>query len=95
MTVGQEEVSLQCWDTAGQEKYHSVGATFYKGADCCALVYDITDEKSFRDLDEWKKRFLTNCGMKNPDAFPFVVIGNKLDLEQNRQVNIFYGINSR
>lgn len=35
-------VTLQIWDTAGQEKFQSLGYAFYRGADCCALVYDIT-----------------------------------------------------
>ena len=36
-------VTLQIWDTAGQEKFQSLGYAFYRGADCCALVYDITN----------------------------------------------------
>jgi Ras-related protein Rab-7A len=35
-------VTLQIWDTAGQEKFQSLGYAFYRGADCCALCYDIT-----------------------------------------------------
>ena len=37
-------VTLQIWDTAGQEKFQSLGYAFYRGADCCALVYDITNQ---------------------------------------------------
>lgn len=36
---------LQIWDTAGQEKFRSLGGAFYRGADCCVLVYDITNRK--------------------------------------------------
>lgn len=36
---------LQIWDTAGQEKFRSLGGAFYRGADCCVLVYDITNKK--------------------------------------------------
>ena len=39
--------SLQIWDTAGQEKYQSLGFSFYRGADACVLVYDITNRESF------------------------------------------------
>ena len=35
--------TLQIWDTAGQERYQSLGTAFYSGADCCFLVYDITN----------------------------------------------------
>ena len=36
-------VTLQIWDTAGQEKFQSLGYAFYRGADCCALTYDMTN----------------------------------------------------
>ena len=39
--------SLQIWDTAGEEKYQSLGIAFYRGADCCVLVYDVTSSESF------------------------------------------------
>ena len=84
--VDQQVVSLQCWDTAGQEKYHSLTAAFYKGANCCVIVYDITDAKSFKNLHDWKDRFLSNAALKNPDVFPLVLIGNKTDLEEKRKV---------
>ncbi len=84
--VGEQLVALQCWDTAGQEKYRSLSAAFYKGANCCVLVYDITDNKSFADLEEWKERFLSNSSLKDPKVFPFVVIANKSDLEKSRKV---------
>ena len=35
----------QIWDTAGQEKFRSLGGAFYRGADCCVLVYDITNKR--------------------------------------------------
>jgi GTPase SAR1 family protein len=37
--------SKQIWDTAGQERFKSLGGAFYRGADCCVLVYDITNAK--------------------------------------------------
>ena len=36
-------VTLHIWDTAGQEKFQSLGYAFYRGADCCALTYDMTN----------------------------------------------------
>ena len=38
-----KKIKLQIWDTAGQEKFQSLGFAFYRGADCCALTYDITN----------------------------------------------------
>jgi Ras-related protein Rab-7A len=72
-------VTLQIWDTAGQEKFQSLGYAFYRGADCCALVYDLTSAQSFESLDRWKKGFIDNAGPSDPSTFPFVCLGNKLD----------------
>jgi Ras-related protein Rab-7A len=41
------------WDTAGQERFQSLGVAFYRGADACILVYDITAEKSFEQLNRY------------------------------------------
>ena len=43
VTLDDRVVTLQIWDTAGQERFQSLGSAFYRGADCCALVYDITN----------------------------------------------------
>jgi len=49
---------LQIWDTAGQERYQSLGTAFYRGADCCFLVYDITNKASLDSIENWKNNFL-------------------------------------
>ena len=46
--VGDRLVTMQIWDTAGQERFQSLGVAFYRGADCCALCYDVTNPVSFR-----------------------------------------------
>jgi len=50
------------------------------------LVYDITDSRSFERIAVWKEDFLHKCAPKDPDNFPFMVIGNKLDRESERKV---------
>lgn len=75
----------QIWDTAGQERFQSLGVAFYRGADCCVLVYDVTAPNTFKTLDSWRDEFLIQASPRDPDNFPFVVLGNKIDLE-NRQV---------
>ena len=82
----QSNVKLQIWDTAGQEKFQSLGYAFYRGADCCALVYDITNQQSFEALSRWRDGFNENAGPQDPASFPFVCLGNKLDQEAERQV---------
>lgn len=59
---------------------------FYRGADACILVYDITQEKSFDQLSSWREEFLAQANPRDPDNFSFVVIGNKVDKETERRV---------
>ena len=68
----------QIWDTAGQERFQSLGVAFYRGADCCVLVYDVTSPDSFKALDSWRDEFLIQASPRDPDHFPFVVLGNKV-----------------
>jgi Ras-related protein Rab-7A len=62
----------QLWDTAGQERFQSLGVAFYRGADCCVLVYDVNNSKSFDTLDSWRDEFLIQASPRDPDNFPFV-----------------------
>uniref|UniRef100_A0A6T6NVS6 Uncharacterized protein n=1 Tax=Rhodosorus marinus TaxID=101924 RepID=A0A6T6NVS6_9RHOD len=78
--VDDKPVPLQIWDTAGQERYQSLGAAFYRGADGVLLVYDVTDSRSFEGLDAWRQEFIVSANPRDPDTFPFVVLGNKIDL---------------
>ena len=80
VTINNTEATLQIWDTAGNERFQSLGVAFYRGADCCVLCYDVTDEKSFDNLKTWRDEFLVQSSPKNPESFPFVVLGNKIDL---------------
>ena len=80
-------VTMQIWDTAGQERFQSLGMAFYRGADACVLVYSITNSKSFQNLRPWKDEFLLQASPRNPSQFPFMVIGNKCDKEQDRTVS--------
>ncbi|KAL9670314.1 hypothetical protein QQ045_007865 [Rhodiola kirilowii] len=90
LQVDDKLVTLQIWDTAGQERFQSLGAAFYRGADCCVLVYDVNAPKSFETLRHWHEEFLKQADPVNPSTFPFVVIGNKIDVDggKNRMINV-------
>ena len=64
--------SSKLWDTAGQERFQSLGVAFYRGADCCVLVYDVNNSKSFDTLDSWRDEFLIQASPRDPESFPFV-----------------------
>ena len=75
---------LDIWDTAGQEKYRSMGKMFYKDAYIVLFVYDITNEESFTELKNVWYKELINTGEKHAIL---AVVGNKTDLFENEQVN--------
>ncbi|KAM3290178.1 ras-related protein Rab7 isoform X1 [Capsicum chacoense] len=81
LEIGERVVTLQIWDTAGQERFHSLGVAFYRGADCCILVYDVNVPKSFETLQHWHEEFIKQADLTEPEKFPFVLIGNKVDLD--------------
>ena len=72
---------MQIWDTAGQERFRSVHGLYYLNADGCLLVYDIGNLESFQALNKWKEEFLNTIKIDNEDAFPFVLLGNKSDVD--------------
>lgn len=86
--IDDKLVTMQIWDTAGQERFQSLGVAFYRGADACVLVYDVCNLKSFQQLDSWREEFLIQAMPRDPENFPFIVLGNKVDKpEKERLVN--------
>ena len=71
---------LQLWDTVGQERYRSLGALYYRGADACIFVFDLTNNDSFKNLDEWIKFFFSQLPEQKVDNFPVLLLGNKADI---------------
>ena len=49
------------------------------------LVYDVNSSKSFETLDSWRDEFLIQANPQNAENFPFVVLGNKIDVEENKR----------
>ncbi|KAG0003856.1 hypothetical protein BGZ79_010928 [Entomortierella chlamydospora] len=86
VAIDDRVVTMQIWDTAGQERFQSLGVAFYRGADCCVLVYDVNNAKSFETLESWRDEFLIQASPRGPENFPFVVIGNKIDMEESKRM---------
>ena len=81
LTHNIDGMDIQIWDTAGQERYRSLIPMYFRGADMCVLVYDISNKASFKDLSFWIKMLFDHCNEPH-----FIIIGNKLD--SNREVTI-------
>jgi len=73
------------WDTPGLERYQPSAPVFYHDAYCCVLVYDVSASESFEALDNWRDDFLIHTN-QDPGSFPFVVLGNKIDVEENKRL---------
>jgi len=82
INIHSNQVKLQIWDTAGQEKFRSITRSYYRGAAGALLVYDITRRETFEHLSSW----LEDCLKYSNANIVITVIGNKSDLESNRQV---------
>ena len=80
--LNNKVVKLQIWDTCGQEIYRSLITNFYRSSSLAIIVYAIDQKESFKDLDLWIKELKLN---NSPDT-KLMLVGNKLDLEDRRQV---------
>ena len=81
-TVEGHTIKAQIWDTAGQERYKAITSAYYKGAKGAFVVYDITRKQSFDSVDRWINELRATADKK----LSIIIIGNKSDLEDQRQV---------
>jgi Ras-related protein Rab-7A len=90
--INKKIISLQLWDTAGNERFHTLSNAFYRGADACIIVFDLTNIISFNNLERWMDEFLVYSNVSDPNNYPFIIIGNKSDLinETNRAISDKY-----
>lgn len=85
VAVNGETYKLQIWDTAGQERFKSLRTPFYRGSDICLLTFSIDDRRSFDNLVSWKKEFLFYADVREEVNFPFIVVGNKVDVDADKR----------
>ena len=84
----KNNIKLQIWDTAGQESFRSITRSYYRGAICALLVYDITRRQSFQNIVRWLEELLEHAY----NRMTIVLVGNKNDLAEQRQVNYEEGV---
>tara|TARA_Y100000768_G_scaffold168425_1_gene126107 strand:- start:573 stop:1175 length:603 start_codon:yes stop_codon:yes gene_type:complete len=83
INANDKRYKFEIWDTAGQERYRSLAPMYYRGAKAAVIVYDITDEDTFKGAKTWVseiKKKSNNCLI--------LLVGNKVDLTNNRKVDI-------
>ena len=77
----KKKVKFQIWDTAGQEKYMSINKNLFQRVQGIILMYDITEQKTFDNLRQWMNVINQLAG-----GIPLILIGNKIDLVEQRVV---------
>ena len=85
--VDGKTVKAQIWDTAGQERYRAITSAYYRGAVGALLVYDITNRKTFESVERWLKELREHADAK----IVVMLVGNKCDLTDGRQVDVEEG----
>ena len=78
----EKNVEIFFYDTAGQERYRSIAFNLIKSADGAMLIYDITKKETFKAIPKWIQSVRENKG----NDFPITLIGNKVDLKEEREV---------
>ena len=81
--LNNKVVKLQIWDTCGQELYRSLITNFYRNTSLAIMVYSINSKDSFENIEMWLRELRTHS---SPDVKIFI-IGNKVDLESEREVS--------
>ena len=74
--INQEVFKIEIWDTAGQERYKSITAAYYKGAKGAMIVYDVTNQTSFENVDNWANEIKEKAARN----INLMIVGNKTDL---------------
>ena len=83
VNINNHEIKIKIWDTAGQERYRSIAISSIRNANGVLLVYDITKKNTYETLEYWFKQIKNVLEIKDT---PIVLIGNKIDLKDSREV---------
>ena len=73
---------MEIWDTAGQERFRTITTAYYRGATGIMLVYDVTSEKSFKQINEWLKLIDKHAS----ENVVKILVANKCDVSGDKRV---------
>ena len=80
---------VEIMDTSGQEKFRALNQRYFIKADCCLLVYDISNKNSFEECKYYSEQMREKC----KKSINTILLGNKTDLEHKRQISPEEGAN--
>ena len=76
ISINNKDIKLSIWDTAGQERFRSLSQMFLKNTDICILIYDITNENSFNNI----QKYWLGLVRENLSNILIAIVANKTDL---------------
>jgi len=82
---GPDKIKIQIWDTAGQERYRSIYRSYYREAAGILVMFDLSKKSSFDNIPRWINEIKQN--VDNIYELELMLIGNKADLEYQREVS--------
>jgi len=85
LTTEENDISLQIWDFAGEEKFRFLMPGALSGAHAAIFIYDLSRYRTLENLNNWFSLF-KETNQKENQEIPFIIIGSKLDLEEVRAV---------
>jgi small GTP-binding protein len=77
------DLKIKIWDTAGQERFKSMSVNVIKNVEGLILTYSIINRESFQNMDSWLQKLNDASDLSKK---PVIIVGNKIDLEEKRQV---------
>jgi len=83
----EQKVKMQIWDFGGEERFRFLLSQYCRGADGAIFLYDITNRNTLNHLSDWIQIMRENAG-----DIPIVLAGNKLDLEESRNISYDEGL---
>lgn len=83
ISLGNRQIKLQIWDTAGQDRYRAVTRSYYRGAVGALIFFDVTSRDSFNNLPTW----LQDAREQAWKDISIIAVGNKRDKQEERRVS--------
>lgn len=88
ITLNDQIIKMQIWDTAGQDRFRTLTSSYYRGAHGIIIVYDVTNKDSFDNVRQWMQE-IEKFASENVNK---LLVGNKSDLEEQREVTYDEGV---
>jgi small GTP-binding protein len=78
--INERKIHVKMWDTAGQERYRTITKGFFNNCQGLIIVYDVSSQESFDNLNYWIEAIHTNIIDSDSENIPGIILGNKIDI---------------